>query len=112
GYQGATERAFMVSTRAGRVDRYDSNGSLLQLFDSLNQVEKMLFYLGVLGYVPRCETVEQDAAGVWRIEVDVVTSECPYITQHQSVQIHPNGTLHTLEVLQTERGPDCPRGAE
>jgi hypothetical protein len=108
-YQGADERSFMVTTRADRVERHDSNGALLELFEGLDQADEMLFYVGVLGYVPRCSTVERDADGVWTVEVDLVTSDCPRIDQHQLIQVRPDGTLHTVAVLQTERGADCAR---
>ena len=99
----------MVTTQADRMTRVDSNGSLMGLFGALDQAEKMLFYVGVLGYVPRCSTVEQDEDGTWRVEVDLLTSICPYIEQHQSIQIRQDGTLHTLAVIDTTRRDDCRR---
>ena len=109
GYQGADALSFMVTTHGDRVTRVDSNGALLGLFGGLDQAEKVLFYVGVLGYTPRCSTVEQDADGAWRMEVDLVTSTCPYIEQHQSIQVQSDGTLHTLSVLGTIRREDCRR---
>lgn len=111
GYQGAGVRSFMVTTQADQMTRVDSNGSLMGLFGALDQAEKMLFYVGALGYVPRCSTVEQDEDGTWRVEVDLLTSICPHIEQHQSIQIRQDGTLHTLAVIDTIRRDDCRRQA-
>jgi hypothetical protein len=109
GYQGASDLSFMVTTRGDTVERYDSNGALMGLFGDLDQPEEVLFYAGVLGYIPRCQTLARTDDGRWELEAKVVTSECPHVIQRQIVAISDGGTLHTLDVLQVEHSADCER---